>query len=102
MAVCANALWLSVEKRLMLVDQRTLAAKTFLDAPEGPVPHLICEDAKLIGGLNGVFVLNPMADARVHALPIETRSPLRGIAATASKVWALESAQPVVHIADLI
>lgn len=102
MAACANAIWVSVIKGLVVLDQRSLQVRAALEAPEGPVPHLFCEDGKLVGGEKGVFVLNPMSDARVHPLPVHPSSPLRGIAATPSIVWALESAEPVVHITDLV
>jgi outer membrane protein assembly factor BamB len=101
-AACANAIWVSVVKGLVILDQRSLQVRAALEAPEGPVPHLLCEDGKLVGGDKGVFVLNPMSDARVHPLPVHPASPLRGIAATPSIVWALESAEPVVHITDLV
>ena len=102
LAACANAVWVSIEKALLLVDQYEFQLRSTLAAPEGPVPHLICADGKLVGGLNGVFVLNPMTDARVHPLPVQPASPLSGIAATSELVWALESAQPVVHITQLL
>jgi outer membrane protein assembly factor BamB len=102
MVGCANALWFSVTKGLLMVDLRSLQTRSYLAAPEGPVPHLICKDGKLAGGSNTVFVLNPMTDMSVHPLCVRPRSPLRGIAATAAKIWALESADSVVHIADFI
>jgi outer membrane protein assembly factor BamB len=101
MAACANAIWVSVNNGLLLVEQYAMELRTTLAAPEGPVPHLICADGKLIGGLIGVFVLNPMTDARVHPLAVKPESPLRAIAANSSMVWALESARPVVHITEL-
>jgi outer membrane protein assembly factor BamB len=97
---CANALWFSVTNGLLMIDLLSLQTRSVLTAPEGPVPHLICRDGKLAGGSSTVFVLNPMTDMSVHALGVRPQSPLRGIAATATKVWALESADPVVHIAD--
>jgi hypothetical protein len=102
LAACANAVWVSIENGLLLVDQYEFQLRSKLSAPEGPVPHLLCSDGKLVGGWNGVFVLNPIADARVHPLPVEPQSPLTGIAATADVVWCLESAQPVVHITQLL
>jgi hypothetical protein len=102
MTACSNAVWLSAPQSLLLVEPRSMEVRSRLDAPEGPVPHLVCDDGKLAGGLNGVFVLNPMADARVHSLAIRPSSPLRGLGAAASKIWALESAEPLVHIADFI
>jgi hypothetical protein len=101
LAACANAVWVSIDKGLLLVDQYEFQLRSTLAAPEGPVPHLLCSDGKLVGGLNGVFVLNPMTDARVHLLPVQPQSQLAGIAASAEVAWALESAQPVVHITSL-
>lgn len=101
MTACANAVWVSLADALLLVEQYALKVRATLAAPEGPVPHLICADGKLIGGLNGVFVLNPMADNRVHPLAVKPESALRAIAANSSMVWALESARPVVHITEL-
>jgi outer membrane protein assembly factor BamB len=97
---CANALWFSVTNGLLMVDLLSLQPRSVLTAPEGPVPHLICRDGKLAGGSSTVFILNPMTDMSVHVLGVRPQSPLRGIAATATKLWALESADPVVHIAD--
>jgi hypothetical protein len=102
LAACANAVWVSIENGLLLVDQYEFQLRSKLTAPEGPVPHLLCADGKLIGGLNGVFVLNPITDARVHPLPVQPQSPLTGIAANADLIWCLESAQPVVHITQLL
>ena len=101
-AACANAVWISVANALLLIDQYELKHRATVAAPEGPVPHLICADGKIVGGLRGVFVLNPMSDHRAHALPVEPKSPLAAIAANSAVVWALESAEPVVHITDLL
>jgi hypothetical protein len=101
MAACANGIWVSVTNALLLVEQYALEVRATLAAPEGPVPHLICADGKLAGGLNGVFVLNPLTDARVHPLAVKPESPLSALAANSSMVWALESARPVVHITEL-
>jgi len=102
MVACANAVWLSIPGGLLLLDQYSLQVRTTLKTPEGPVLHLMCCDGKLIGGSRGVFVLNPMSDSMAHALPIQPASPLRAIAAVPAKVWALESTEPLVHIADIL
>jgi hypothetical protein len=60
----------------------------------------MCKDGKLAGGSGTIFVLNPMTDMAIHTIGVQAQSPLRGIAATATKIWALESAGPLVHIAD--
>ena len=99
---CANAVWISVQKGLLLIDQHELKHRATVDAPEGPVPHLICADGKIVGGHHGVFVLNPMTDHRAHPLPVQPKSPLSAIAANSAVVWALESAEPIVHITDLL
>jgi len=101
-AVCANGVWISVKDALLLINPYEMTHRATLAAPEGPVPHLLCADGKLVGGLHGVFVLNPMTDHRVHALPVQPKSPLAAIAANSAAVWALESAEPVVHITDLL
>jgi hypothetical protein len=100
MACCANALWFSAANGLLMIDLVSLQRRSHLAAPEGPVTHLICKDGKLAGGSRKVFVLNPMTDIGIHTISVEPQSPLRGIAATATKIWALESAEPLVHIAD--
>jgi hypothetical protein len=100
MACCANALWFSVSSGLLMIDLVSLQTRSRLAAPEGPVPHLICKDGKLAGGSGTIFVLNPMTDIGIHTIGVQAQSPLRGIAATATKIWALESAEPLVHIAD--
>jgi hypothetical protein len=41
-----------------------------------------------------------MTDMAIHTIGVQAQSPLRGIAATATKIWALESAGPLAHIAD--
>ena len=101
MVVCANALWLSVPGGLLLLDMRSLELRARLEAPEGPVAHLLCENGRLFGGSRGAFVFDPAADAKVRALPIASQSPLRGLAVAANKLWALESAEPVAHIVDV-
>jgi hypothetical protein len=101
MTACANALWISVGRGLLLVDPVSLGIRTLLEAPDGPFPHLICHDGKIAAGAHRVFVLNPMADAMLREVPIKPASPLLAIAASGAKLWALESADPVVHIADL-
>ena len=101
MVVCANALWLSAPAGLVLLDMRSLELRARLDAPESSVPHLICSDGRLFGGSRGVFVFDPAADAKVRALPLASQSPLRGLAVAADKLWALESAEPIVHIVDV-
>jgi hypothetical protein len=99
--VCANALWVSVTDVLVLVNARTLEVKARLPAPEGPVAHLICDGQRLFGGSRGVFTYDPAVDARVRALPITIGSPVRGLASTGSRLWVLESAEPVVHLLDV-
>jgi hypothetical protein len=100
MVCCANALWFSVTKGLLMVDLVSLQTRSELTVPEGPVPHLICKDGKLAGGSSTIFVLNPMTDMGIHTLGVRALSPFRGIAASLTKIWALESSEPVVHIAD--
>jgi hypothetical protein len=100
MACCANALWFSVTNGLLMIDLVSLQMRSRLAAPEGPVPHLMCKDGKLAGGSGTIFVLNPMTDMAIHTIGVQAQSPLRGIAATATKIWALESAGLLVHIAD--
>ena len=101
MVVCANALWLSVPRGLLLLDMRSGELRARIDAPESSAPYLICDDGRLFGGSRGAFVLDPAADAKVRALPIAPQSPLRGLAVAANKLWALESAEPVAHIIDV-
>lgn len=101
MVACANALWLSVPGTLLLLDLRSLELRATLKAPEGPVPHLLCEGGRLFGGQRGAFVLDPAADAMVRALALSAKSPLRGMAVATNKLWALESAQPVAHILEV-
>jgi hypothetical protein len=100
MVCCANALWFSGARHLLMIDLVSLQTRTSLAVPDGPVLHLICKEGKLAGGSNTIFVLNPMTDISIHKIGVRAQSPLRGIAATATKLWALESAEPIVHIAD--
>jgi hypothetical protein len=101
MVVCANALWLSVPNGLLLLDLHSLERRTTIKAPEGPVSHLICDDGRLFGGSRGVFLLDPAADARARPLAVTPQSPLSGLAVAGEKLWALESAEPLVHILDV-
>ena len=101
MVVCANALWMSVPGGLLLFDLRSLELRARIDAPEGAVPHLLCENGRLYGGSRGAFMLDPAADAGVRALPVASKSALRGMAVAPNKLWALESAEPVAHIVDV-
>jgi streptogramin lyase len=101
MVVCANALWLSVSYALLLLDLRSLELRATAKASEGPVSHLICDNGRLFGGSPGVFLLDPAADAMVRPLPVTLSSQLRGLAVAGEKLWALESAEPLVHILDV-
>ena len=100
MVHCASAIWASVPDGLLLIDHVSLQVRSVIAAPEGPARHILCVDGKLAFGTQTVYVLNPMADAGVRVLGVRPGSPLRGLAATPSKIWALESATPLVHIAD--
>ena len=101
MAVCAHALWLSVEGALVLVSQHPLEARATLRAPEGPVPHLICFEGRLFGGSYGVFALEPAADAEVRVLLARLQTPLRALAVSGTRLWALETGDSVVHIVGI-
>lgn len=101
MVVCSNVLWLSTEKELLLFDLNSLKLRTTLEATEGPVQNLICGDGRIFGGSRSIFTLDPAADALLCAVPVDLQSPLRGLAMATNKLWALESAMPVVHLIDV-
>lgn len=99
MVSCANSLWVSVTEGLLMVSLRTLEPGSALPAPEGPVPHLICDqDNRIIGGAKGVFVLDPAVDANVRPFDVALKSELRALVAAGDRIWALESAEPTAHI----
>ena len=101
MAACANALWVSAANSLILVDRRTLAIRATLAAPEGPVPHLVCDDGRLMGGLHSAFLFDPAADGKVRPLDVHSRSSWRAIAATSSCLWLLETGEASVQILEV-
>jgi hypothetical protein len=68
MVCCANALWFSITKHLLMIDLVSLRTRTILATREGPVPHVICEDGKLAGGSSTIFVLNPRIDMGFHMI----------------------------------
>lgn len=99
LAVCANSLWLSVHNGLLMLSLRSLEPGPTIPAPEGPVPHLICDaDSRIIGGARSVFVLDPAADDAVRVLDVELKSELLALVAAGDHVWALESAESIAHV----
>ena len=98
---CANALWVSAASSLILIDRRTLAIRATLAAPEGPVPHLVCDEGRLMGGLHSAFLFDPAADAKVRQLDVHSKSSWRAIAATSSCLWLLETGETTVQILEV-
>jgi hypothetical protein len=102
MVVCANSLWVSVTDALVLISATTLEIRSELAAPEGPVRHLICDGGqRIIGGTRGVFVLDPSVDDDVRRIDLDSASELQALVAAGDRIWALESAEPTVHILNL-
>lgn len=95
---CANSLWISVTEGLMMALVLSLEPGDILPAPEGPVPHLICNDGAIIGGKKGLFVLDPSADNNIYPIDISLKSELRALVGADTCIWALESDEPLVHI----
>ncbi len=95
---CANSLWISVTDGLMMASVLSLEAGNILPAPEGPVPHLICNDGAIIGGKQGLFVLDPSTDNNIYPVDISLRSELCALVGADNCIWALESDEPLVHI----
>src|SRR5262249_35352998 len=90
--VCANESGVSVPAGVLVVSRCAREVKSRLAAPEGPVPHLICDGSgRLFGGSRGVFTLDPAADARVRPVTVPLASPVRGLAAAGIRLWVLES-----------
>lgn len=98
---CANALWVSAAGSLILIDRRTLAIRATLAAPEGPVPHLVCDEGRLMGGLHSAFLFDPAADAKVRPLDVHSKSSWRAIAAASSCLWLLETGEASVQILEV-
>ena len=97
MVACANSLWVSVTNGLIMVSLKSLTMGPVLPAPEGPVPYLICDDdSRIIGGFQGLFLLDPAADDGLHPINVKFQSNLRGLTAVGMYIWALESGRPVV------
>jgi hypothetical protein len=102
MVACANSLWISIDGGLLLTSLDSGEPRATLSAPEGPVPHLVCFHGRVFGGgVRAVFAIEPAADNNARSLAVSLRSPLLGLGVSGTHLWALESAEPIVHVVGI-
>jgi hypothetical protein len=93
-AGCAGSVWASVDATLLRVGAWGGDISPPLAAPFGPA-LLSCGDGRLVGAsADGVFVLDPSADAGVRALDVEIGEAPAIVVATRTAAWLFSAARP--------
>jgi hypothetical protein len=88
MAVCAGSVWISVPGGLARVGAWAAEKGMTVTAPFGPAPFLTCAGGVLVGAsAQGVFVLDPSADADARTLDVDTNGDIGALVAVGRTAW---------------
>ncbi|RVX40536.1 hypothetical protein EDD27_2947 [Nonomuraea polychroma] len=104
MAVCAGSLWISVRGGLLRVSAWSGEPRRLVEAPDGPVPFLVCANGVLAGGGRDLFALAPAGGAALRVIKLGLRAPVALVIAAGKHIWAFPAgrAQALIVPAALL
>jgi len=96
MTLCSGSVWLGVGGGLLSISAWNGQTRPMLPIPVGDASHLTCGAGILVGGSSeGLFVLDPSADADVRRLDAAVPGQLGHLVATRFVAWAFSADSPV-------
>ena len=91
--VCANAVWLSVSRGLVLVGTWAAAMGPLVPVSAGPLSFLACAGGVLVGGSSGdgLVVLDPSSDSDVRRVDVDPGGDMGMLVTTRTVAWVFSA-----------